>query len=67
MTLVDRDDTRAEEGIVEGRDEEVWLFDEVEFISDIACSIVMLYSKVARLKGGYFNYLVASVQFSVSL
>ena len=67
MTLVDGDDARAEEGIVEGRDEEVWLFDEVEFISDIACSIVMLYSGVARLKGGNFSYLVASVQFSVSL
>ena len=67
MTLVDRDYTRAKEGIVEGRDEEVWLFNEVEFISDIDCSIVMLYSRVARLKGGDFSYLVASIQFSVFL
>ena len=67
MTLVDRDDARAEEGIVEGRDEEVWLFDEVKFVSNIACSIVMLYTRVARLKGGNFSYLVAPVQFTVFL
>ena len=65
VTLVDRNDTGAKEGVVKGRDEEVRLFYEVQFVSDVACSRVMLYTRIARLKGGDLCDLVASVQFSI--
>ena len=67
VALVDRNDTRAKEGVVKGRDEEVRLFYEVQFVSDVACPHVMLYTRIACLKGGNLSYLVASVQFSISL